>query len=309
MIRSIYIFVFAIIFMSFSPVLSNSSDQLSTNPAQNLKNKKKKIVFIAGKDSHRRGDHEHKAGCHLLARLLNENRSDIQAVVIENGWPADPSVLNDADAIVMYSDGAERHMVLPHLEEMDELVKKGVGLVAIHYATEVPKGKAAEYFSNWFGGYFEPFYSVNPVFIPEFKAYPKHPIANGVKPIHLKDEWYYHLRFSEGKNIIPILNTNPPLSTLLPEETSVRGNNEFVRKDLKDGKLQTVSWALERPDGGRSFGFTAGHYHVNWANDDFRKLMLNAIVWVAKLKVPKKGVTTSTPTSKEMEYLLKEAKP
>ncbi|HCN84557.1 MAG TPA: hypothetical protein DIT07_13190 [Sphingobacteriaceae bacterium] len=270
-----------------------------------IKAAKKKIVFVAGKDSHGRGEHEFRAGCHLLAKLLNESRPDINAVVTEDGWPADLSIFEGADAIVMYSDGGEGHMVMPHLEEVDKLAKKGVGIVLMHYAVEVPKGKAGDYLSSWVGGYFETFYSVNPIFTPEFVPFPKHPITNGVKPFVIKDEWYYHMRFVDSKKITPILSAHPPLSTLLPAPSSDHGNNEFVRKDLQDGKLQTMAWAFERADGGRGFGFTGSHYHSSWANDDFRKLVINAIVWSAKLKVPKDGVITRTPTAVEMEYLVK----
>ena len=42
-----------------------------------------------------------------------------------------------------------------------------------------------------------------------------------------------------------------------------------------------MMWVYERPDGGRGFGFTGGHFHANWANDDQRKLVLNAILWLA----------------------------
>lgn len=270
-----------------------------------IKAAKKKIVFVAGKDSHGRGEHEFRAGCNLLAKLLNESRPDINAVVTEDGWPTDLSIFEGADAIVMYSDGGEGHMVMPHLEEVDKLAKKGVGIVLLHYAVEVPKGKGGDYLSSWVGGYFEMYYSVNPIFTPEFLPFPKHAITSGVKTFNNKDEWYYHMRFVDSKKLTPILMAHPPMSTLLKEPTSTHGNNEFVRKDLEDGKAQTMAWAFERPDGGRGFGFTGAHYHSSWANDDFRKLVVNAIVWSAKLKVPKDGVVTRTPTAEEMEYKVK----
>ena len=37
-------------------------------------------------------------------------------------------------------------------------------------------------------------------------------------------------------------------------------------------------------------GFTGGHFHDNWANDQFRKIVLNALVWLAKADVPASGV-------------------
>jgi len=46
---------------------------------------------------------------------------------------------------------------------------------------------------------------------------------------------------------------------------------------------------VERPDGGRGFGFTGAHAHQNWGNPDFRKLVLNAILWTARLDVPPEG--------------------
>ena len=51
-----------------------------------------------------------------------------------------------------------------------------------------------------------------------------------------------------------------------------------------------MAWAVERPDGGRGFGFTGGHKHANWGNDNFRKLVLNALLWTAKADVPGDGV-------------------
>lgn len=44
------------------------------------------------------------------------------------------------------------------------------------------------------------------------------------------------------------------------------------------GRLETMMWAVERKDGGRGFGFTGGHFHDNWGNEPFRKVVLNALV-------------------------------
>jgi type 1 glutamine amidotransferase len=66
--------------------------------------------------------------------------------------------------------------------------------------------------------------------------------------------------------------------------------NPAVREAVKRGELQVMAWACERQDGGRGFGFTGGHYHHNWGNDDVRKLVLNAILWTAKVEVPAAGV-------------------
>ncbi|RYD45099.1 MAG: hypothetical protein EOP85_09110, partial [Verrucomicrobiaceae bacterium] len=42
---------------------------------------KKKIVFVAGNPSHAPGEHEHRAGCMLLAEHLNKSGLPVEAVV------------------------------------------------------------------------------------------------------------------------------------------------------------------------------------------------------------------------------------
>ncbi len=266
------------------------------------------IVLIPGPDSHGVGEHEHAGGCTLLAKLLNENIPGVEAIVTESGWPKDTTLLDKASAIVLYCDGGDEHLVLPHMAHMDKLMKKGVGLVNLHYAVEIPKDKGGKNFLQWIGGYFEMNYSVNPLWTIKLASLPKHPITNGVSPFEADDEWYYHLRFVQNdKNLVPILQALPPASTLDRPEGPY-SNNPFVRESvLVKKEPQTVAWAFTRLGGGRGFGFTGAHRHKNWANDDFRKLVLNAIIWTAKLEVPEKGIVTTTPTQWEMEALQKKA--
>jgi hypothetical protein len=63
-----------------------------------------------------------------------------------------------------------------------------------------------------------------------------------------------------------------------------------VREAVKNGEIQAMAWAYERPGGGRGFGFTGAHYHKNWGNDNFRKVVLNGLLWIAHAKVPTHGV-------------------
>jgi hypothetical protein len=50
-----------------------------------------------------------------------------------------------------------------------------------------------------------------------------------------------------------------------------------------------LAWTFDRPSGGRSFGFTGLHYHDNWGNPDFRRLIVNAVLWTAHMNVPAGG--------------------
>jgi len=264
-------------------------------------NKKAKIVFVAGPRSHSRGTHEHNAGCLLLAKLLNQHAAGVEAVVHRSGWPKDASAFDGAAAIVIYCDGGQGHLVIPHLKTVGELLKKGVGLACLHYAVEVPAGEPGNCFLDWIGGYFEMHWSVNPHWTAEFPSLPKHPITSGVKPFSMDDEWYYHMRFREGmKGVTPLLSAIAPLSTMSRPDGPHSGN-PHVRKAVANKEPQHLAWAVERPDGGRGFGFTGGHYHAKWANEDLRKFILNAIVWTAGLAVPPAGVCTPTPTNEELE--------
>ena len=254
--------------------------------------KDKKIVFIAGPRSHGFGSHEHKAGCMLLAKSLQDSGVEgVTTEVITNGWPKDESVLDDADCIIMYTDGGGRHFANANLPTIDKLANKGVGIVCIHYGVEVPKGESGDRFLNWIGGYFETHWSVNPHWTAEFKSLAEHPINNGVKPFNMRDEWYYHMRFRpEMKNVTPILSDLPPQESLSRGDGAHSGNPAVRKAVLEDKEPQHVAWAAEREDGGRGFGFTGGHFHWNWGNNDFRKLVCNAILWCAKADVPEEGV-------------------
>ena len=261
----------------------------------------KKIVFIAGQPSHGPGAHEHRAGCLLLQSCLTGVKG-VTSVVYSNGWPADANALDGAAAIVIYSDGGGGHPFLQgeRLKTIGALMDKGVGLACIHYAVEPTIEKGEKEWLNWIGGAFEINWSVNPDWEADFAKLPKHPITRGVKPFKITDEWYFNMRFRDGmKDVTAILTAVPPPSTTNRADSTHNGN-PVVRQLVARGEPVHVAWAMERANGGRGFGFTGAHYHKNWANDDFRKLVLNAILWVAKADVPKGGVM-STVTADQLQ--------
>ncbi len=251
----------------------------------------RKIVLIAGKPSHGPGAHEHNAGVLLLKKCLDQVEG-IKAEVHLNGWPTNDSFFNGADAVVLFMDGGANHPALQEdrLQKMDALMKRGVGLALLHYAVEPTIAKGEKEFIDWIGGAFEINWSVNPHWDAEFKSFPKHPITRGVKPFIINDEWYFNMRFREGmKGVTPILTAVAPESTMTRGEGTHQGN-PAVRELVKKGVPQTVAWASERPNGGRGFGFTGAHDHANWGNENFRKTVLNALLWIAKVNVPENGV-------------------
>lgn len=259
---------------------------------------KKRIVFVAGTASHGYGGHEHSAGCKLLAKRLEESGLPVETAVYENGWPQDPNAFDGADAIVVYSNGGGGHPILPHLDQVEPLMKKGVGLACLHYAVEVPKEQAGRQFLDWIGGYFETHWSVNPWWTAHFKQIPEHPVTRGVEPFALYDEWYYHMRFRpDMEGVTPLLTAIPPDSTR-ERPDGPHSNNPTVR--ARRGEPEHLGWVYDRPDGGRGFGFTGGHWHWAWADDDFRTFVLNGIAWTAGLDIPASGVPSKTPGYEEL---------
>ncbi|MCU0916855.1 MAG: ThuA domain-containing protein, partial [Planctomycetes bacterium] len=98
-----------------------------------------------------------------------------------------------------------------------------------------------------------------------------HPITRGCHGYVAEDEWYFDIRFRPNDaNVVPIMTGKLP---------------------PRDPQDKVLAWACTRPDGGRGFGFAGGHFSSNWHMEPFRKLVLNAILWVAKAEVPQDGVS------------------
>jgi type 1 glutamine amidotransferase len=269
----------------------------------------KKIVLIAGGPSHGSGDHEHNAGCKLFQKCL----ADVPGieVISHTGWPSDPKALEGAAAIVIYSDGGGGHPALggDRLGQLAKAIDNGAGFGCIHYAVEVPKDRGGKEWLSWLGGYFETHWSVNPHWEAEFTALPEHPVTRGVQPFKQHDEWYYHMRFQpEMKGVTPILSALPSERTLSRRD-GPHSNNPHVRAAVLERKEpQHVMWVYDRPGGGRSFGFTGGHSHKFWGNEDFRKVVLNAILWIAEEEVPSGGVKSAVTPEDLMTNLDKKGR-
>ena len=260
----------------------------------------RKLVLVAGRPSHASGEHEFRAGCLLLKKCLDASSLPLVTAVYADGWPTDATAFDNADAVFVFSDGGGRHPVLQgnRLAQIAALARRGVGVACLHYAVEVPKETAGAEFLDWLGGYFEMGWSVNPHWrLEQTQLAPDHPITRGVKPFTTQDEWYYHMRFREPPTDVTMLLSAVPPDATRERPDGPHSNNPTVRAGK--GSREVLAWARERPDGGRGFGCTGGHFHRNWADDDFRRLMLNALVWTSGLDVPAEGVS-STVTAADL---------
>ena len=103
-----------------------------------LAEEEKTVLLIGHKPDHPPKCHEYLSTCKLLAKCLRQTKG-IEAVV-SNGWPTDQKLLQRTDAIVLYtSPGAEIVLAEKSAADFEAMMKRGVGLVAIHWATGVHK--------------------------------------------------------------------------------------------------------------------------------------------------------------------------
>jgi hypothetical protein len=263
---------------------------------------KRKVVFIAGTRSHGWGAHEHNAGSLLLGRLLTEQHKGIDVVVHQNGWPADPNALDGADAVVIFANGGMGNPARTQLPALSKAMERGAGLVLLHYAVEIPADSGGKEFIDWAGGHFAINWSVNPIWTMQSQPFPSHPVARGLRPYEIEDEWYYHMRFREGmKGVQPILSALPPASSLSRPDGLHSGNPQVRAAVLERKEPQHLAWAAERPNGGRGFGFTGAHFHWNWGHPMQRRLVLNAIAWAAHAEVPAGGIPVGVLTMEDLE--------
>ncbi len=287
-------------FLTFLFVIISLSACTSTTDQDEIK----KIILLAGPKSHPPGFHEYLKTVRLIKVALdNSNVSNLETIVL-NGWPEDTSVFKGADLVVTISDGydgrvPDRYAQVPwetpeRMEIMNSLMEKGCGFSAIHFSTFMDDEKGQKIL-EWGGGYFDwqddngdpNWYSAITTITTQIDegSFGDHPINNGVQPFELKEEFYYNIRFrEEDPGLIPILSI-PDLETT-----------------KKNGKV--VAWAVEREDGGRGFSTTMGHFYANWENDQWRKLMLNGIVWAVGAEVPATGVESRFYSDQEVTEIL-----
>ena len=268
----------------------------------------KRIVLLAGRPSHPPGMHEFNAGTFVLQKAL-AGTPGLTVDVYPGGWPQtmvdgkpvdNSAALDGADAILIYADGGRGNPAVQagRIGVLDALAAKGVGLGFAHYGVEVPVGEGAGALNRWIGGYYEDRYSVNPMWAPDFKTFPVHPVTRGVRPFATHDEWYFNMRWTPDeatrKRVTPILTATPSDDVRDGPYVSPRGPYDHIV--AANGQVETMMWVMERPDGGRGFGFTGGHTHAHWGDPNQRRVVLNALLWIAKMEVPAGGVVdTITP--------------
>ncbi|MDB9741696.1 hypothetical protein OAB00_02460 [Akkermansiaceae bacterium] len=276
------------------------------------KTDKKKIVFLTADDTrHASGTHEFQAGAILLKNSLESSvfkeQLEIQLV---NNWPVDSSVFDDADMIIHYYGGNKWHLMNENSAQFQKLSDAGVSQMFMHYAVDPDDDREASLI-NWTGGAYKDKDSTNPHWLLKSQL-EKHIINSGVVKYESYDEWYTCIDFREGIEVDyeGPLEKEKTYSVMHGDATeylkSKRVKKQFREKTTPENL--TVMWAKERENGARGIGLTGGHYHKNWANDNFRMQVLNSIIWGLKMEVPIEGVKSPEITEEEINANLDPAK-
>jgi type 1 glutamine amidotransferase len=231
---------------------------------------KARVLFIGKQPDHPFATHMYLHTNGMLAQCLKLN-GDIETVV-SDGWPHDEKVLQGVSAIVVYmTPAAEFLLDGPHRDQATKLLDSGAGLVTIHWASSIFEQNLDRLGPAWLdymGATWISNVGLHTGESPLRQLVPSHTISRGWQEYQLHDEYYLNPRIVDATPLLEV---------------------------MANGKPVTVGWAYERKNGGRSFGTTLGHFYRNFQREPFRRMIVNAILWSAKVDVPDGGARVDLP--------------
>ena len=259
---------------SMTAAAESPADSTAKASAANRRQQVKRILLIGqGPDSHPWGTHEYLAGMRILAQCL-QPVSNVQTIVVraDGPWKEGPGLIDGAEGVVLLvSEGARWINDDPRrLTALKKLAARGGGFACWHWGMGCRDARFISEFLKLFGGCHggpDRKYKV----LKHVQARivgGKHPVVRGLEDFTVDEEFYYTLKFVKSANSVTPL----------------------IRVRI-DGADQSVCWAWERPGGGRSFGFSGGHFHQNWSREDYRRLMTQAVLWTVDVPVPDSGLS------------------
>jgi type 1 glutamine amidotransferase len=234
-----------------------------------------KHLLVLGQkpDGHPPGTHEYMPGAHIVKALLN-GRDDVEVTIsqADEPWTEGPKLIAKADCVVLFVNEGGRFIADDpnRSKAFETFTKRGGGFVVYHWGMGAKKVELIGPFLKMFGGcHGGPDRKYTVVKEAKFQvASPKHPVMSGIQPFELPfEEFYYKLKVpKEPKHWTPLVQV--PI----------------------EGNVETVGWAWERPDGGRSVGYSGLHFHVNWRHEQYQRLITQAVLWTLKRPIPKDGL-------------------
>jgi type 1 glutamine amidotransferase len=241
---------------------------------------KKLLLVSQGPDGHPARTHEYVAGLKVLEACLKEVKGlEVIGTRADEPWKDGPELIGRADGVVLFlSEGARWMQQDPKRRDaLNALAKRGGGVVVLHWAMGTKDAQYIEAFQQIAGGcHGGPDRKYQELEAEGKIVDARQPIASGLKDFRVRDEFYYQLKFVQDDKLKPVLQV--PIG----------------------GVTETVAWAWERPDGGRSFGFSGLHFHDNWRLREYRRLVTHGVVWTLQLPIPKEGLAVAV-TKEELQ--------
>lgn len=235
---------------------------------------KRVLLLGQGPDGHPFASHEYLTGLSIVKKCL-DRVAGLEAAVVEADEPfrAGPELIDRADGVVLYlAEGAKWvQQDEARLAALERLAARGGALTCLHWGMGCRDANYIEKYVALFGGcHGGPDRKYAVLTATTEIAAAEHTVMTRVGPVTVEDEFYYRLKFVKAeKGLAPLLRVTI------------------------EGESQPVSWAWERPDGGRSFGFSGLHFHKNWEHEAYRRLVLQGIVWTTQLKIPAEGLNVN----------------
>ncbi len=225
--------------------------------------KVQRILLVATPHDHPYGTHTYLHKLKVVAACL-EQQPNIETHVSLN-WPTDSEWTRDLDAIVFHSSPAgDIVLTEPVRSQFKAMQAAGIGYTAIHWASGAEPERGDEYL-DLLGGWFHFGHSgLNTSERALESLNNEHPVLKAWEPHSTTDEFYLRVKFHP--DVKPLLQVN------------VENENHVV------------AWTLERKDGGKSFGTTLGHFHQNFENPAFRRMVTQGILWTLNRDIPEAGV-------------------
>jgi hypothetical protein len=225
------------------------------------------------------GLHEHVAEAALFRDLLRRTPG-LTPVVLDQAHARAAGALSNFRTVILLGDDGEAHLLADKIlrQRVAEHVQRGGGLVLIHASTSLPEDQEI-LLLPWIGGTTHREGQLPAVNWPaSYGPLPEHPVTRGLTSLTADDRWLPARELSEGKGkLVKILSAIPP---------------ESARVDDRPDEV-TNAWTFERPDGGRTFGFTGGHFFETWQSEEVRRFIGNAVLWTAHREVPAGGAPSA----------------
>ena len=144
------------------------------------------------------------------------------------------------DLVVYATPAAEFLLDGPHRDEFMRLMKEGVGLVTIHWASSIHQqdlDRLGDRWMSYLGGTWISNVGLSTTTSPLRQLAANHPVCRGWSEYELLDEYYLNPKIVDARPLLQVTT---------------------------HGQEVVAGWAYERPDGGRSYATTLGHFYSNF---------------------------------------------